>query len=222
MKLLVFDTETTGLPIFKNVSFKDSTNWPHIIQLSYILYDLIQNKVICEHDHIIDVPPNITISEKSISLHGITRKISSTQGIPIQYALQMFNICLDKADIVIAHNFKFDRSMIMVESHRYDISVRFNSTTPPVLNYRQFYCTMEKSTKLCNIAVKNRYGKSYNKFPTLLELHKKLFDSIPSNLHNSFIDVIICFRCYYKIKYDQDICIRNKRIGALYRKYCKT
>ena len=163
MKLLIFDTETTGLPLVKSASYKDSSNWPHIIQLSYILYDIIDNKVICEHDHIIDIPPNVTISEKSISMHGITRKIASSKGIPIQYALQMFNICLDNADIVIAHNFKFDRNMLMVESYRYDIPVKFYSSIPPILNYRQFYCTMQKSTKLCNITVKGRYGKPYVK-----------------------------------------------------------
>ena len=35
MKILVFDTETNGLPE-KNASIYDLNKWPHIIQLSYI------------------------------------------------------------------------------------------------------------------------------------------------------------------------------------------
>ena len=38
MKVLVFDTETTGLPKGKNPSIYKTELWPHIIQLSYIVY----------------------------------------------------------------------------------------------------------------------------------------------------------------------------------------
>ena len=39
MKVLIFDTETTGLPEGKNPSIYETQKWPHIIQLSYIVYD---------------------------------------------------------------------------------------------------------------------------------------------------------------------------------------
>ena len=38
----------------------------------------------------------------------------------------------------------------------------------------------------------------YKKWPTLLEFHKHLFDTIPDNLHNSIVDVLVCLRCYLK------------------------
>ena len=38
----------------------------------------------------------------------------------------------------------------------------------------------------------------YKKWPTLLEFHQHLFDSIPENLHNSIVDVLVCLRCYLK------------------------
>ena len=59
------------------------------------------------------------------------------------------------------------------------------------------------------------YGKAlsnYNLFwyeepgdPLDFELHKELFESEPSNLHNSLIDVLACFRCFYKMVHNEDI-----------------
>jgi hypothetical protein len=44
------------------------------------------------------------------------------------------------------------------------------------------------------------------KFPRLNELYGKLFDdAIPENLHNSIIDVIVCLRCFLKIRGVKDV-----------------
>jgi DNA polymerase III epsilon subunit-like protein len=51
---------------------------------------------------------------------------------------------------------------------------------------------------------KRVYTNDY-KFPKLNELHLKLFESVPENLHNSLIDVIVCLRCFLKIRCCLDI-----------------
>ena len=38
----------------------------------------------------------------------------------------------------------------------------------------------------------------YKKWPTLLEFHQHLFNSVPENLHNSIVDVLVCLRCFLK------------------------
>ena len=46
MKVLVFDTETTGLPkVKKTLVYMRLSKWPHIIQLSYIVYDSDKNDI---------------------------------------------------------------------------------------------------------------------------------------------------------------------------------
>ena len=45
MKVLVFDTETTGLPTERNASIMDLEKWPHILQLSYVVYDTDEKKI---------------------------------------------------------------------------------------------------------------------------------------------------------------------------------
>ena len=46
MKILIFDTETSGLPEERNASLLSTNKWPYILQLSYILYDTDSNKIL--------------------------------------------------------------------------------------------------------------------------------------------------------------------------------
>lgn len=45
----------------------------------------------------------------------------------------------------------------------------------------------------------------YFKPPKLFELHKHYFNTVPNNLHNSLVDVFVCFRCFYRMVYDKDL-----------------
>ncbi len=46
MKILIFDTETSGLPEERNCSVLSTQKWPYILQLSYILYDTETNRIL--------------------------------------------------------------------------------------------------------------------------------------------------------------------------------
>jgi hypothetical protein len=72
-------------------------------------------------------------------------------------------------------------------------------------NYKNIYCTLNESINLCNIKAIDKFGKEYTKFPKLLELHQKLFESTPNNLHNSFNDILVTLRCFMKLKHDIDL-----------------
>ena len=217
MKVLVFDTETTGLPSEKNASIKDINKWPHIIQLSFVLYDTDNNKTLSCFDNIIKLDNDVNISEKSIELHKITRVISKRKEIPIKEAIENFNIVLKTCDIVIAHNLSFDKKMIMVESIRLNMNQYFTST--PGKGVKE-YCTMLNTFSLCKIEKINKMGNKYFKYPTLSELHIYLFGNIPINVHDSMADVLICLRCYCKLTQEIDILIDGcsiiKKIYKIY------
>ena len=217
MKILVFDTETTGLPTEKNASVRDVSKWPHIIQLSYVLYDTSNNKTLCCVDDIIKLDSNVEISEKSIQLHKITRQLSNRKGIPISVAIDNFNIVLQNCDWVIGHNLSFDKKMIMVESVRLNIQQYFTTTSG---NGVKEYCTMKNSVSVCKILKISEKGNKYFKYPTLSELHNNLFGYMPSNVHDSMVDVLITLRCYCKLVNNTDIldngCSIVKKIYKLY------
>ena len=218
MKLLVFDTETTGLPEGRNLSTREVSKWPHIIQLSYILYDTEMNKTCSCVDDIIKLDDSVVISEKSIEMHGITRSVSMRKGIPIAAAINNFNNVLQEADIVIAHNILFDKKMIMVESFRLGIDQYFDYGNGYGIKE---YCTMKNTVNVCNIERESENGNVYFKYPTLTELHTYLFNFTPKNTHDSMADVLICLRCYYTLVNKEDVVKQGcSIINKLYNLYC--
>jgi hypothetical protein len=76
---------------------------------------------------------------------------------------------------------------------------------------------MQESIDLCAIEATNRRGK-YIKFPKLSELHYKLFNYIPENLHNSLNDVLVCLRCYCKLHNKIDILDKSIVLKYIYEK----
>ena len=63
MHILVLDTETTGLADTKIMNPDTLNLWPHIVQLSYVVYDVDKNVLLDIHDSIIKVKDGVTISE---------------------------------------------------------------------------------------------------------------------------------------------------------------
>jgi DNA polymerase-3 subunit epsilon len=209
MKIIVFDTETTGLPTERNASIMDTEKWPYILQLSYVVYDTVKKSILKQVDDIINIGEK-TISAGSIAIHGITPEISKEKGVPILSALTKFNTELGNADMVVGHNISFDKRMVMVECIRNNVWQQF--TVKKVK--KNEYCTMRTSVELCAIEVTNEIGEKYFKFPTLTQLYTRLFpgDNLPKNLHNALIDVLICLRCYIIMEHppmpgDEDICV---------------
>ena len=214
MRVLVFDTETTGLPKSRWANYRDSDEWPYIVQLSYILYNANTGNIEIEEDNIIKMDDGVHIPESSTKIHGISNEISAARGIPIKDAIRKFLACFNMCDVLVAHNIKFDRDIILAESWRNKIRNPFKHVSPPVE-----FCTMKHGKELCNIRQQNIYtGEICLKPPKLVELYEKLFNETPSGLHNSMIDVFVCLRCYFMIVGNIDICKSNTRIRKFINK----
>lgn len=217
MKVLVFDTETSGLPTERNASILDTNQWPYILQLSYILFDTKTKTVISCSDNIIKIPDYVEISEGSISIHKISREVCNDKGISIIEAIDKFNECLLKCDIIVGHNISFDKRMMMVECIRNKKPQYF--TIKGVR--KNEYCTMKKSVDLCKIPAINKDGEQYYKYPKLSELHQHLFNIIPDGLHNAMADVLICLRCYILLERGYDITVDScEFLLNIYNIYC--
>ena len=81
------------------------------------------------------------------------------------------------------------------------------------------YCTMQESIELCAIEMKDKFGRPYKKFPKLVELYQKMFNITPKNLHNSLNDVIVCLRCFIKLKYYVDIVEHSAEVKQMIKDY---
>jgi DNA polymerase III epsilon subunit-like protein len=221
MKILVFDTETTGLPVSYNSPLSDLSKWPFIIQLSYIVFDTIKKEVLAFKDHIIKLDDNCLITPESIAVHKITRERSQQDGIPIQIALEEFSTIIATVDIIVGHNIVFDKNMLTVEFQRNQLKNSLYRDGIPVPEF----CTMIQTVDKCKLPFQNK--RKYNsqrdyKWPTLTELHYHLFNSIPNGTHNAIADVMICLRCYvylqdsYDVAFDTNVDLQFRNVYAMY------
>lgn len=217
MKVLIFDCETTGLPRHRRAKIENTCDWPFIVQLSWIVFDTSKNKLDKIRDEVVRLPPGLGICQESIKIHGITNERMLSEGVNIKSLLKEFIKDVKRCTMLIAHNINFDRQIISVEQ------IRNNMSKKSLLQNlrKKEYCTMKEGVVSCNIMIKERYtGKMKQKYPKLSELHKHQFGSIPSGLHNSLVDIIVCFRCFGKLYWDIDILTKNKQLNMLYNGLC--
>ena len=73
MRVLIFDTETTGLPQPDATIFQHD-KWPYIIQLSYISYNT-ENNTFEYYNHYINIDDSITITPASYNIHKYNKRI---------------------------------------------------------------------------------------------------------------------------------------------------
>ena len=212
MRVLIFDTETTGL--FPSRS--EVANYPYIVQLSWIVYDFGDNKIKSVNDHIIKLKKGFKIPVETSKIHGITTKIMREKGVELKPILYKFVEDLKGCTTLIAHNINFDKRVIDVESMRNGFSKSIKGMR------KKEYCTMREGTDLCKLTMISYYTrKPIPKFPRLTQLHDHLFKTSPKNIHNALIDILMCFRCYYKMTQEYDIMNVNPQFKRVYDDVCK-
>ena len=204
----------------------DASMWPHSVQFCYILYDnqLHTAKIVNE---IIRLPEGETMDPGSEAIHKIS--LEQTQGRTkrvvnpktgeemmtfnpeIHEVLREFMSDFEKADVIVAHNLHFDRNMLLAEMDRLRRRQGFEVFEEYIQNLyanKKEFCTGKFGADVCQISAINKMGKEYYKMPKLNALYTHLFGYAPdeSKLHDALMDVVICMRCFYKIRYDVDLC----------------
>jgi DNA polymerase III epsilon subunit-like protein len=180
MKLLIFDTETTGLPE-KNPITPQLDKWPHLVSISWVI--LQDNVIIKQRDYIIK-PENWVIPDDSIKIHNITNEIAQTKGHSLFKVMTEF--MAEQCDMMISHNINFDYNVVM-NAIKTDLEFNFKGFNVPLK------CTMVLSKNICKLP--GRFS-SY-KPPKLKELYEFIFKRKPNEnkLHGSLYDTIILTEC---------------------------
>lgn len=189
MKILFFDTETTGLPPKGYKLNEDTVHlYPHLIQLGYQLYE--DENLLGESGFIVSPNEDFEISESAFNAHGISKESVLKEGVHPAEALHGFFELVKGVDVVICHNYWFDSMLIEAECLRLGIE--------NLLPYRGHLCTMEATTGLLKIP--SPYYKRKFKFPKLLELHQWLFGEDFEGAHDALNDVKATAKCYFELK----------------------
>jgi DNA polymerase III epsilon subunit-like protein len=169
MKLLIFDTETTGLPKTRELAIKGSDNWPHLVSIAWTVIDSNNNYEPCGLSESYIVKPQWTIPADSTKIHGITQAKAEAEGIPLSTIISKF-LAIEH-DMMVAHNMNFDYN-VLVNAIMWDLKL----TVLP--DFKPKFCSMEAMKNIMRIPYAN--GRGY-KPPKLTELYtyvvKKPFDS---------------------------------------------
>jgi len=183
---LIFDTETTGLPKNYNAPIEDLDNWPRLVQLAWEIHNK-EGKLIAAKNHIVK-PEGFTIPYGSEKVHGITTQKALEDGKDLKEVMQEFSEDVKNSFLVIGHNIEFDLNILAAEYLRLGLE-------NPLKNTPQL-CTKLESTDFCQLP--GGRGGSY-KWPTLFELHKRLFDEEFDEAHNASADVAATARCFLEL-----------------------
>ena len=181
---LIFDTETTGLPRSYNAPMSDLDNWPRLVQLAWQLHDekgrLLSNK------NFIIRPEGFTIPYNAEKVHGISTKRALEEGHPLQEILQIFREDVAQTKYLVGHNIGFDIHVVGSEFLRAALVMPFEGKSE--------LDTKDISTNFC--ALPGGKGGKF-KWPTLTELHQKLFGVGFGDAHDAAYDVDATARCFF-------------------------
>jgi len=172
----IFDTETTGLPRDYDAPVTDLDNWPRLVQLAWQLHDN-KGKLISQESFIVK-PVNFTIPYNAEKVHGISTERALREGQDLATVLLHFREDILKSKYLIGHNIDFDIKVCEAEFLR--------TRVPFTLLDKASLDTKDLSTDFCAIAG-GKGGKF--KWPTLTELHHKLFGVAFEDAHDAAYDV---------------------------------
>ena len=182
---LFFDTETTGVPRNYKAPLSDLDNWPRLVQLAWSLCDETGAEL-AGGEHIVR-PDGFVIPAGATRVHGITTGRALSEGVALTEALDALIADMQRARLLVAHNMPFDEKIVGAEFLR--------SGYPNHLETKPRCCTMQAATDYCQLP--GRYGY---KWPSLQELHGKLFGEAFPEAHHALADVRACARCFFELK----------------------
>lgn len=183
---LIYDTETTGLPKNFSAPVTDSENWPRLVQVAWQLHNSMGELI--EVKNFIIKPVDFTIPFNAEKIHGISTQHALAHGVDLSFVLEEFNKAIEQSEFVVGHNIIFDINIMGAEFHRTQIE------SP--LAQQKSIDTKNEGTEFCAIPG-GRGGKF--KWPTLTELHVKLFKEGFAEAHNASADVEATTRCFLEL-----------------------
>lgn len=183
---MFFDTETDGLPKDYKASYEELANWPRVIAISWMLCS--ETAEVLSFGNYLIKPDGWEIPTGKFWVdNGFSQAKSMAEGTPIREVLELFMANKMAADFLVAHNLNFDHRITWAEYLRAGITPRSGMNK---------ICTMMKTIKFVGARYPN--GRA-GKFPTLTELHKKLFGKGFEGAHDAKADMLALKNCFFKL-----------------------
>ncbi|WLD56916.1 3'-5' exonuclease [Salinispirillum sp. LH 10-3-1] len=192
--ILAYDTETTGLPLWKDPS--DHPDQPHLVQLAACVVDTDAREIVQSMDVIIR-PEGWEIPDEVAAIHGINTDLAAAVGVPEKVAVDMF-LSLWRGRTRMAHNEQFDARIMRIASMRHMgelVADRWKDTGESI-------CTARLSTPVCALPPTDKMKAAkrfHHKTPNLTEAYETLTGKTMVNAHTAMADVLACIEVYWAI-----------------------
>ncbi|MBR1369609.1 hypothetical protein RJ53_08985 [Methanocalculus chunghsingensis] len=183
-RYLIFDTETTGLPLYPGAPYADLHAWPRLVQVGWVVCSASGEQIAGES--LIIRPEGFAIPAGAEKVHGISTRSAEATGVPVADALRRFQEECARSDAVVAHNLAFDEGVITSECLRLEMD-------PPFLDLIRI-CTMEVAAPVCRLRRPGGW-----KYPTLTEVHGFLFGAGYEGCHDALHDAKATARCFFEL-----------------------
>lgn len=191
MSILIFDTETTGIPERKSYngyySYTETQKYDssRVIELGYMIFSFnieTQKWFQTKASNFIIHPNGFKIENEHI--HNITHEYALDNGLKISEVLNVFYEDLISIDKIIGHNLLFDLNVLKAEAYR-----EGNTLLIQKLDAKEKICTMNLGKQKLKL----------KKFPKLINLYNTLTNEIYEQKHRALDDVKLCAMCYFKL-----------------------
>jgi len=197
MKILFFDTETTGLPKNWKAPVEQIDNWPRLVQIAWQVYNH-EGDLLEEHEYVIK-PVGFIIPSAASDVHKISTEKALEIGVDLLTILKVFSSSVKDCGLLVAHNYSFDYNIMGSELIRNGLE--------NTLREKEYICTMKASTDFCKIPSPNGY-----KWPKLEELYYKLFQE-SFNAHDALDDIKATAKCFWKLNETGEAGISQKLLN---------
>jgi DNA polymerase-3 subunit epsilon len=191
MSTMTFDTETTGLPVWKKPS--DLPAQPHLVQLAIILRDANRSEM--RQHNVIIRPDGWTIGADMTAIHGISHERAMDEGIPESDAVDLYLACEARALVRVAHNISFDHRIMRIAMLRYGVP----KIVIEQMEARPSFCTCNRSTPIVNLPPTEKMracGMMGPKSAGMAECIKHFFGEELPGAHDAMVDARACARIY--------------------------
>ncbi len=182
---LIFDSSANGRPRSYKAPVDDSSNWPRMMHLSWIILD--ENLKPTEDYNCVIKPEGYNPSAPALKSHHLELEKMEASENTLKDVLVKFKESMNKCSYVFAHNLAYNNGVVGSEYYRQQIS-------SPLIA-ADSYCLMHEGTYFCKLKGKRGY-----KWPSLQELHTACFEQgfTPSN--HARADVIAASRSFIFLK----------------------
>lgn len=209
MKVLLFDTETNGLPKNRFAPPSQTDAYPAVLQISWAIYTLTADSMVLidQVDKSLRLAPEISWNTGAAAIHGISEAKARVGEYPAKAFLE-FREALHHVDYVICHNMEFDKPVVRAAAYAASLTVgesdaKLLRNLWPLPSVKEF-CTMNSMRAFVGVPSAPE-AKHPFKAPRLNELYTKLYGHVydlsgtGNSLHSARSDTHCLAQCLLRL-----------------------